>query len=452
MKRLLTLIVVTFTSLAQADVLVLKDGTRVEGDVKRGERGYVVTTAPGKFKVVPLEMVKSIELQNGTSTAPDVMKEKLASLRRSVEHDEDIHNIIARYRRFVQTSGDTTVAEEAKQDLAVWEQRRDAGLVKYGPRWVTEKERAELAEKALQVAGNARRMLKDGRLAEAETVINQALAENPKDPTALYLRGVLQFKQDQIIPARKTFEQVNTLTPNHAPTLNNLAVIAARQNQATAALNYYDHAMNAPPRNQAVLDNVAEMLYAVPDEQRGGQLVQKLARKFTEQDIELQRELEKQGMHRWGATWVTSEQLKDLKIAERAVQDKLDQLSADFDATKVRINNIDRDIEENDRAMRRLEANSYVRDFNGNIYQAVLPSTYYQLQDDNAKLHREREEQYGRLERLRREARRVNEDLPVPKYTGIMRLIDAEGAPTVIPQSHAPAPTTQATTTTQPVG
>ena len=99
--------------------------------------------------------------------------------------------------------------------------------------------------------------------------------------------------------------------------------------------------------------------------------------------------------------------------------------------------------------MRRLEANSYTRDFQGQIYQSTLPSTYYQLQDDNTKLQREREEQYSKLERIRREAKTVNNDLPIPKYTGVLRMIDVEGAPTVAPKPPATQPTS--TTTTQPV-
>jgi Flp pilus assembly protein TadD len=465
MKRLSVLLIIAIASAARADVLVLKDGTRLTGDVKRGDRGYVINQGKSEFRVVPIEQVRSIELTAGIQSPPDVMKEKLASLRRSVEHDEDINRIIARYQRFIEQSQNTPVGEEAKQDLAVWQQRRDAGFVKYGVRWVSVEEREQLQEKALQVADTARRLLRDGQLALAETKINQALAEDPKNPIALYLRGVLEYRKDQFVQARKSFEAVNTLVPHHAPTLNNLGVVLSRQNQPAAALNAFDQAMIASPRNRAVLDNVAEMLNGLPDEQRGTQGFQKIARRFTEQDIDLQRELEKQGMHRWGATWVTTEQLEQLKVAERAVKDKLDQLAADFDATKVRINNIDRDMEDNLRAMRRLEATSYARDFNGNIYQTVLPATYYQLQDDNNKLQREREEQYAKLERLRKEAKGVNENLPVPKYTGIQRLVEAEGAPVIAPVAPATQPIPQAVpappappgpaaepATTQPIG
>jgi hypothetical protein len=192
--------------------------------------------------------------------------------------------------------------------------------------------------------------------------------------------------------------------------------------------------MLVAPKNRQVLDNVAELLYGLPDDQHGTQIAQRVARHFTEQDVDLQKQLDKEGLHRWGATWVTTEQLATLKVAERAVKDKLDQLSSDFDAVKVRINNIDRDVEDNERTMRHLEASSYVRDINGNIYQSVLPATYYQLQDDNTKLKRDRDEQFTKLEQLKLQARQVNQDLPVPKYTGIQHMFDADSAPTVAPK------------------
>jgi len=112
-----------------------------------------------------------------------------------------------------------------------------------------------------------------------------------------------------------------------------------------------------------------------------------------------------------------------------------------LDGAKLRITNVDQEIDEIDRAMRRLEASSYLRDINGNIYQAALPGTYYQLQDDARKLQKERQEQFDRLEKLRQQARAINQDLPVPKYTGLQRVIDVEGTPVV-----APAPATEPTT------
>jgi tetratricopeptide (TPR) repeat protein len=217
-----------------------------------------------------------------------------------------------------------------------------------------------LQEASLRQADLARRALKAGKFQEAESILNETLATDPQNAAAHYLRGLLLYRQDQLMPARREFEQVNTLVPNHAPTLNNLAVVLARQNQHPASLNFYDQAMLASPRDKELLNNVAEAVYMMPDNVHGTAVAQRVLRRFTEQDEELSRELERQGVHRWGATWVTSEQLEQLKQAEREAKDKLDQLASEFDAVKVRITNIERDIEENERAMRRLETSAYV--------------------------------------------------------------------------------------------
>src|SRR6185312_2988183 len=96
----LLLIAAIFTTIATAsfaDVIVLKDGSRVQGDIKKGDSGYIVTHADGKFDVIPFDVVKSLELQTGNAP-PDAAKENLASLRRSVEHDDNIYRIIGRYQ------------------------------------------------------------------------------------------------------------------------------------------------------------------------------------------------------------------------------------------------------------------------------------------------------------------------------------------------------------------
>ena len=448
MKRLNSLfavVVFALAGVASADVVLLKDGTTLDGDVKRAPDGYLVTQPDGTVKALALDEVKSIELASAPPLTAESAKEKLASFRRSVEYVDDIDKIIERYQRFIEQNAGTVMEADARQDLATWQERRDQGLVKYGDKWMTTDERGKRQEQALRRADAARRALKQGKFQEAESLLGQAIMEDTQNATAHYLRGLLHFRQDNMMPARRSFETVNTLVPSHAPTLNNLGVILARQNQHAAALNTYDQAMIAAPRDKDVLNNVAEAVYGMPDSARGTPVAQRVLRRFTEQDEDLARELQKQGLHRWGATWVTSEQLEQLRQAEREAKDRLDQLSSEFDAVKVRISNIEREIEENERAMRRLETSAYVRDINGQIWQTALPPLYGELQADNRKLTAERQQQFTQLDKLREQARAVNRNLPVPKYTGVQRVMDESHAPVIGP---APAPTTAPTTTT----
>ena len=186
-----------------------------------------------------------------------------------------------------------------RKDLATWQERRDKGMVKFGSRWVLPETRAKLQEAAYQQASNARRLLKQGKFQEAESMLNSAIQEDPQNATALYLRGLLHYRQDHLMPARRSFEMVNVVVPNHAPSLNNLAVILSKQNQHATALNVYDQAMIASPKNKEVLNNVAEAMYGMPDAVRSTPVAQRVLRRFTEQDEDLAREMQKQGLHRW---------------------------------------------------------------------------------------------------------------------------------------------------------
>jgi tetratricopeptide (TPR) repeat protein len=451
---LLGLLVLALASFGRADVVHLKDGSQLTGDVKRGPGGYTVRLPNGTTRLVPTSQVKALELGAASQPASlDASQRNLASLRRSVENLDDPRRAIEKYQRFIDTATNSPVEVEARKDLATWQERAEKGLVKVGDRWVTPAERTLMRERALSEASAARRLLRQGELAEAEKQIDQAVADNPQSAAARYLRGLLQYRRDQLAAARASFEQVNRLVPQHAPTLNNLAVIAARQNQAGAALGYYEQAMNASPNNREILDNVAEALYTLPEPARDSPIAQRVERKFSEQDAELEREMAKRDMRRWGATWVSQSDFDRFTVAEKEIQAKLDQMAADFDTLQVRLNNIDRDIQENNQAMSTLGVGvGYTRDINGNLYMNDNNVTRAQLDQDNKRLMREREDTLSRLNRMREQAAATRENVPVPKYTGIQRLLDERYAPVIPPEpvEAAEAPASQPATATQP--
>src|SRR5687768_9752046 len=112
-----------------ADVIRLKDGTVLEGDVERVEGAWVVTAADGRVTRVEASQVKSLEgtspsggaAGSGTSKpAPHKQDEKLASLRRSVASLADLTAIIERYQRFIDTKPAQPTLAEAVKDLAEW--------------------------------------------------------------------------------------------------------------------------------------------------------------------------------------------------------------------------------------------------------------------------------------------------------------------------------------------
>src|SRR5207248_2735087 len=113
----------------------------------------------------------------------------------------------------------------------------------------------------------------------------------------------------------------------------------------------------------------------------------------------------KKGLHRWGSQWVDDAELDHLKETEREVKDQLDDLADRFSSIETRIARIEDDIDANTRAMRQIEARSYYRDYDEHLIRTALPSTYYDLQDDNQHLQSERERQIKKLADLRAQAK-----------------------------------------------
>ncbi len=438
--RVCSLLLLLLATGALADSILLKDGSRLDGTIKKTDAGWQVTAADGKVTVVPLTNVKSIELG---SRAPNGANSNaaLGSLRRSVEALSDIKKIIERYEQFIANSKDPAVIDDAKKDLATWQDRKARGLVKQGSNWVTAEEAARLREQAVATVAQARDLLRQAQVTEAESAIQQALSADPSNPAALYLRGVLLYRADKLVDARKAFESVNTSIQNHAPTLNNLAVILWRQNASGGSLTYFDQAMLAAPVNKFILDNVAEAIGALSDDQRKGKAMQRVVARFTEQDVILQRQAAAQGMYRWGSTWVDQKELDELKAAEKQIRDRLAQLDKEFEDNKRRLAQIDDEIAANERAMRDIEARSVWRDRDGNLVQMPLPSSYYEYKNNNDKLRREGTSLQARFDQLRNEAKRTQQQLPTPRFTGVMQIVGVEGTPLLPPGNEAPPAT-----------
>jgi tetratricopeptide (TPR) repeat protein len=421
-----------------ADIVVLSDGTRLEGDLERTENGYNVTTAAGKTFKVTASQIKSVEVKPLTTN--DDAKRRLESLRKSAENMSDLKLIITRYNEYLTRFAGTDAADDALADLKAWEQRLAKHMTKAGGKWVTPEELGAIQAEAQDSAVKARDLVAQGKLREAVPLIDLALQQDAKNPSALYLRGIVQFRQDQFGPARKAFDAVAQLVPDHGPTLNNLAVTLWRQEQHAGALKFYDAALLASASDDRILSNVAEALNALPRELRESAQTKRLVGHFQEREDALRKRMEKRGLYRWGATWVTGEQLDRLQEAEREVEGKIKDMEAEFEAAEDKIRKIDEDVAETQRSIRRIEATSYTRDSQGRMTKMAYPRIYYELQRDVQVLKRDRQDQAARMDGMRREAKALKQSLPVPRYTGNQRLIETEGTP-LIPLRPVEAPT-----------
>jgi hypothetical protein len=139
--------------------------------------------------------------------------------------------------------------------------------------------------------------------------------------------------------------------------------------------------------------------------------------------------MSQQGRFRWGSGWVEQKQLDELREAEKKVRAKLDQMQTEFAQSQVKIGQLEREIASNNASMAELATRNYFRDADGKLIAMPLPTAYYDLQRRNNELETERETLQLRMTSLQAEAPRVKQELPVPQFTGIQRIVGWEGMP-----------------------
>ena len=426
---------------ALADVVHLQDGTKIEGTIQREPGGWALTDKAGKLTHVSDDRVQSIEKTGNANPGADA-EAKLNVLRRSVESVTDIGQIVDRYSKFIDQNKNSPAATAAGKELEVWKDRQAKGLVKVGGAWVTAAEQAEVLGKTAAVFEEARALVKDGHYKDADVVLSKLLATDPNAAPGVYLKGVVQFKLDQLGQAKKTFERVKELAADHGPTLNNLAVIAWQQKQVPYALSLYDQAMLASPRNRRILDNVAEALGALDNSQRASAMGKRVLKRFLDQDVELGKQLEQEGLKRWFGQYLNKEQQAEVK----KLQAKVDLLAEDYQKTKNRVMEIEQQIDANERAMRQMQSDSAIVDSTtGQIIRTQLPRMYYELKRQNDGLKSERLRTIDSLDAFKEREAAIYRESPIKPFTGVHRIMEAEGTP-LMPAKVGGGPATQPST------
>src|SRR4051812_10072245 len=100
---------------ARADVVVLTDGTRLEGALHRTADGYDVIAANGKVSRLKAAQIKSIERK--AQPAANEAHRRLDLLRRAADNLTDIKLVLSRYGDYLRQYGNTPQADAARKDV-----------------------------------------------------------------------------------------------------------------------------------------------------------------------------------------------------------------------------------------------------------------------------------------------------------------------------------------------
>jgi Flp pilus assembly protein TadD len=463
MKSLVLLLVpLLLASVASADVIItLTDGSTVQGTVKPSADGYVVTKADGSEQLVPSSMVRSLKPTSSSSTAGGGAS-SLESLRRATANIDDLNLIIRRYQAFVTQNASSPAAKDAQQDLAMWQDRADKKMVKAGGTWVTPEEYEKLRAGASTTAKKIVAMVSEGKLKEATTEADRALALTPGNADLQYLKGIIAFKLVQMGPAKTAFQAAGQSAPSHGPSHNNAAVALVKIRDAMPALAEFEKAMLALPNNQTVLDNVAETLYALPAANQNKELTKKVRDLFNQQDLILQRQMESNGKHRWGSQWLDNAEYAVVQARQKEQQDKLDAIKKDYDNDQARIRELEQRITADATTMQQMLQYNVGTNPQGQQVQLPPPPQYYNLQRDQLAMQTERDQKTIELRTLEREYNQQAQIAIKGSYSGVLKIFEADAIPSAPPPASTPpaaptvagqmAPSTTMTPGTTPPG
>jgi tetratricopeptide (TPR) repeat protein len=426
MKYLPAWVLLMATAVACGDVLILDDGSRVEGKAHKQGDQWIVTDSTGHETAVDPGRIKSFQL-TGSASGPAAAQDRLATLRTSVENLSDIHEIIDRYNRFIKQSGGSPLVAAAQDDLAMWQRRLDDDYKKIGGRWLTPMERQVLAGNEAQAAATIGDMIRHGQNEQAMAALNRALTDDPDDPSALYLRGILLYQNGEVPSARTDFEHVAKTMGDHAPTQNNLGVVLWRQQLFGAAMGAYLKAMIARPLDLTIVNNVAEAVHSIPPDYQSSVPAQRAIKMFADQEKELEKSQEANGLYRWGSGWVSADRLAKLSTEKAANESQLASLHAQEDQVLTSL------------ASNQAQINSTQAEINlysppsptgyGTGHGATVPPDFYFVQQDMVNLNNVKAVETEKLIKVREQIKKVEQNYSVVEFTGVQKLFGPEGTP-----------------------
>jgi tetratricopeptide (TPR) repeat protein len=102
-------------------------------------------------------------------------------------------------------------------------------------------------------------LLRAGRLAEAQTKVEQALTAKPRDPQMRYFKGLIQRDSGQPAQALVTFTRLTEDFPELPEPYNALAVIHAAQGDYDKARAALELAIRANPAYAAAHENLGDI-------------------------------------------------------------------------------------------------------------------------------------------------------------------------------------------------
>src|SRR5256886_8382060 len=137
----------------------------------------------------------------------------------------------------------------------------------------------------------AQKLLKAGQAPQALERVNRALAANPKDPQARFLKGLIFTEQGKQQEAIDIFTKLTQDYPNLPEPYNNLAVIYASQGQYDKARAALEQSIRTHPSYATAYENLGDVYAKLASQAYGKALQLDASNTGAQNKLSLVREL-----------------------------------------------------------------------------------------------------------------------------------------------------------------
>jgi tetratricopeptide (TPR) repeat protein len=138
---------------------------------------------------------------------------------------------------------------------------------------------------------DAQKLLRAGQSQQALERVNKALAANPKEPQARFLKGVILTEQGKQPEAIEIFTRLTQDYPNLPEPYNNLAVIYAAQGQYEKARTSLEQSIRTHPTYATAYENLGDVYAKLASQAYGKALQLDASNTAAQNKLSLVREL-----------------------------------------------------------------------------------------------------------------------------------------------------------------
>ena len=213
----------------------------------------------------PVPSQAEIDKPRQPAPKPPSMDQLVSELERKARRADSAKESLALYDEFIGRAELTEKqADRVDSRRKIWKERADEGLVRLGPKWVTEKDAEAAAKEADILISRAWELIRVRNYREAGKLFQQASAIDQNGIRADFVLGLLNslpytsFNSPKL--AEKHFRAVLARAPDHIAALNNLALAEVKLRKFPSALNHWRKTVELSPKTPEITQNIGRVI------------------------------------------------------------------------------------------------------------------------------------------------------------------------------------------------